>query len=74
MVRRVHGGINLPGSNQNLSFSNRTMMNLEAKQNIARKVVELIPADSSLFLGIGHNPATGCTGTIGSPWPDCSYK
>jgi len=56
MVRRVHGGINLPSSNQNVSFSNRTIMNLEAKQNIARKVVEILPADTSVFLGIGTTP------------------
>ena len=56
MVRRVHGGINLPSSNQNVSFSNRTIMNLEAKQKIARKVVELLPADTSIFLGIGTTP------------------
>ena len=56
LVRRVHGGINLPSSNQNVSFSNRTIMNLEAKQNIARKVVELLPVDSSVFLGIGTTP------------------
>ena len=56
MVRRVHGGINLPSSNQNVSFSNRTIMNLEAKRKIARKVVELLPADTSVFLGIGTTP------------------
>ena len=56
MVRRVHGGITLPSSNHNVSFSNRTIMNLEAKQNIARKVVELLPTDTSVFLGIGTTP------------------
>ncbi len=56
LVRRIHGGINLPSSNQNLSFGNRTIMNLEAKQKIARKVVELLPADTSIFLGIGTTP------------------
>ena len=56
LVRRIHGGINLPSSNQNVSFNNRTMMNLEAKQHIARKVVELFPADTSIFLGIGTTP------------------
>lgn len=56
LVRRVHGGINLPSNNQNVSFSNRTVMNLVAKQNIARKVVELLPHNSSVFLGIGTTP------------------
>lgn len=56
LVRRVHGGISLPSDNHNLSFSNRTVMNLDAKQNIARKVVELLPENSSIFLGIGTTP------------------
>lgn len=56
LVRRVHGGISLPGNHHNLSFSNRTVMNLAAKQTIARKVVELLPENSSLFLGIGTTP------------------
>jgi len=56
LVRRVHGGITLPSSIQNASFSNRTIMNLEAKQNIARKVIELFPADTTIFLGIGTTP------------------
>ena len=56
LVRRVHGGIQLPGSDVNVSFSNRTIMNLEAKQNIARKVVDLLPENASIFLGIGTTP------------------
>jgi DeoR family glycerol-3-phosphate regulon repressor len=56
LVRRVHGGISLPSNNHNLSFSNRTVLNLAAKQNIARKVVELLPENCSIFLGIGTTP------------------
>ena len=56
LVRRVHGGISLPSNNHNLSFSNRTVMNLEAKRRIANKVVELLPENSSIFLGIGTTP------------------
>lgn len=56
LVRRVHGGIKLPSSNKNVSFSNRTVMNLAAKQNIAHKVVELLPENTSVFLGIGTTP------------------
>jgi DeoR family glycerol-3-phosphate regulon repressor len=55
-VRRVHGGISLPGNNHNISFSNRTVMGLAAKQNIARKVVTLLPENSSVFIGIGTTP------------------
>ena len=67
MVRRVHGGINLPSSNQNVSFSNRTIMNLQAKQNIARKVVEILPADTSVFLGIGTTPQQVAQALLGHP-------
>ncbi len=56
LVRRVHGGISLPSNNHNLSFSNRTVMNLAEKHTIARKVVELLPENSSIFLGIGTTP------------------
>lgn len=53
LVRRVHGGISLPGTNHNVSFSHRKVMNLAAKQAVARKVVSLLPEDSSVFIGIG---------------------
>ena len=56
LVRRVHGGIKAPGSDVNVSFNNRTIMNLEAKRNIAHKVVELLPENTSIFLGIGTTP------------------
>ncbi len=56
LVRRVHGGISLPSDNHNLSFSNREVMNLAEKQNIAHQVVELLPENSSIFLGIGTTP------------------
>ena len=56
LVRRVHGGISLPANNHNLSFSNRTVLNLAAKRSIARRVVELLPENSSIFLGIGTTP------------------
>lgn len=56
MVRRVHGGISLPSANDNLSFGNREMLNVSAKQRIAQKVVERLPEGSSIFLGIGTTP------------------
>ena len=56
LVRRVHGGISLPGENHNLSFSNRTIMNLAAKEDIALKVIELFPKNTTIFLGIGTTP------------------
>ncbi len=56
LVRRVHGGIRLPSDDRNLSFNNRTVLNLTAKQRIARKTVELFPENTTIFLGIGTTP------------------
>jgi DeoR family glycerol-3-phosphate regulon repressor len=56
LVRRVHGGISLPSANDNLSFTNRELLNVSAKQRIAHKVAEQIPEGSSIFLGIGTTP------------------
>ncbi|MCW8332501.1 DeoR/GlpR family DNA-binding transcription regulator [Vibrio paucivorans] len=56
MVRRVHGGICLPSANDNLSFSNRDMLNLSAKQCIAKQVAKALPEGTSIFLGIGTTP------------------
>jgi DeoR family glycerol-3-phosphate regulon repressor len=56
LVRRVHGGIRLPSDNHNLSFDNRTVLNLTSKQRIARKTVQLFPENTTIFLGIGTTP------------------
>ncbi|QEQ96654.1 DeoR/GlpR family DNA-binding transcription regulator [Neptunomonas concharum] len=56
LVKRVHGGITLPVQSHNLSFNNRQIINLKAKQAIAQKVAASIPEGSSLFLGIGTTP------------------
>jgi len=56
MVRRVHGGITLPSPNDNLSFTNRELLNLSAKQKIAQRVADALPEGSSIFLGIGTTP------------------
>lgn len=56
LVRRVHGGISLPSANDNLSFSNRELLNLSAKQSIAQEVVKALPEGTSIFLGIGTTP------------------
>ncbi len=54
LVQRVHGGITLP--NRNLSFSNRQVINLEAKRVIARAVAARLPEGACIFLGIGTTP------------------
>lgn len=56
LVRRVHGGISLPSPNDNLSFTNRELLNLSAKQNIAHQVVKQLEEGTSIFLGIGTTP------------------
>ncbi len=56
MVRRVHGGITLPTENDNLSFTNREVVNFTAKQSIAKRIVQDLPEGSSIFLGIGTTP------------------
>jgi DeoR family glycerol-3-phosphate regulon repressor len=56
LVKRVHGGITLPVANQNASFNNRKVINLEQKRLIALSVAKAIPEGSSLFLGIGTTP------------------
>ena len=54
LVRRVHGGICLPSDNHNLSFDNRTVLNLSAKQKIARKAVEFGTRLRDGRIGSGH--------------------
>ncbi len=56
MVKRVHGGIIVPSANDNLSFTNRELLNLPAKQTIAQRVASELPEGISLFLGIGTTP------------------
>lgn len=56
MVRRVHGGISLPSANDNLSFTNREVINISAKQLIAEAVAEQLDEGTSIFLGIGTTP------------------
>lgn len=53
LLQRYHGGAGLPSSVENLTYSDRQVMNLEAKQRIARLVARHIPNHSSLFINIG---------------------
>lgn len=52
-VRRQHGGIAPVSTAENLSFSNRQLLNSDAKQAIAIQVAHAIPNGASVFLGIG---------------------
>lgn len=83
LVQRVHGGITLPVQTHNLSFNNRQVINLSAKQAIARQVAASIPEGASLFLGIGttlqqiaqallgHNHLTVVTNNLNAAFTLC---
>jgi DeoR family glycerol-3-phosphate regulon repressor len=53
LLRRRYGGVSLPSSVDNLSFTSRQVLNQFAKQSMARKVASMIPDNSSVYLGIG---------------------
>lgn len=56
LLRRRHGGVDLPPSEENLAYSARRVLHLDAKQRIASEVARHVPAGSSLFFGIGTTP------------------
>jgi len=56
LVKRVHGGVCVPSATDNLSFSNREVINLRAKQTIAQRVADNLEQGTSIFLGIGTTP------------------
>ncbi len=53
LLRRRYGGVSLPSSVTNISFSSRQVLNQYAKQAIARELAHRIPENSSVYLGIG---------------------
>lgn len=56
LLRRVHGGIALPAPAQNLAYEGRQVLNLAAKQRIARAAAAFLPDRASLFIGLGTTP------------------
>ena len=56
LLRRVHGGVKAITTTQNLEYESRQVLNLEAKQRIARDVAAFIPNGASLFIGLGTTP------------------
>jgi DeoR family glycerol-3-phosphate regulon repressor len=56
LVRRRHGGVEQPASGGNLAYGTRQVLNLEAKELIARAVDGLIPDDATLAFSIGTTP------------------
>ncbi len=56
VLRRRHGGVELPAERENLPYENRRVLNLREKRSIAAKVAEAIPDGASLFFSIGTTP------------------
>ncbi|MEZ5825132.1 MAG: DeoR family transcriptional regulator [Geminicoccaceae bacterium] len=52
-LQRFHGGAGLPSSTENIAYSSRQVLNLEAKQKIAAEVAASIPDQASLCINIG---------------------
>lgn len=53
ILQRYHGGAALPSSVQNIAYSSRQILHLEAKQRIARAVAAHVPDNASLSINIG---------------------
>lgn len=56
ILKRRHGGVELPEPSANLSFTDRQILNLSAKEKIARAAVRYIPNGASLAVSIGTTP------------------
>lgn len=56
LLRRIHGGVGLPVSNQNLAYESRQGLNFEAKRQIAQAVFNFIPDGASIMIGLGTTP------------------
>jgi DeoR family glycerol-3-phosphate regulon repressor len=53
LLRRRHGGVELPPEGENLAYPARQVLNIDAKRRIAQRVAREVPAGASLFFGIG---------------------
>lgn len=56
LLRRKHGGVELPPEDENLAYPARQVLNIEAKRRIAELVAREVPDNASLFFGIGTTP------------------
>ena len=55
MLRRVHGGVELPG-HENMLYASRRTLNGAAKRAIGAAFAEVIPSGASLAVSIGTTP------------------
>ncbi|MFT4173017.1 MAG: DeoR/GlpR family DNA-binding transcription regulator [Rhodocyclaceae bacterium] len=56
LCRRLHGGVDVMPAGENVPYSKRQTLNLDAKRRIARSVAAHVPSGASLFFGIGTTP------------------
>lgn len=56
MLRRIHGGVAPPTDRANIDYNKRKLINLAAKEKIARMVAGHIPDHASLAISIGTTP------------------
>lgn len=57
-LRRHHGGAGVDSSTMNTAYQARKIMDLEAKERIAKALVAMIPDNSSMFINIGTTTET----------------
>ena len=57
VLKRRHGGVELPVPLSNIGFDERQTLNFEAKNKIAREVARWIPDGASVAMSIGTTPA-----------------
>ncbi|MDB5841204.1 MAG: DeoR/GlpR transcriptional regulator [Herminiimonas sp.] len=53
LLARYHGGVGLPSSVENIDYSQRQILNIDAKRRIAAAVAERVPPGTSMLINIG---------------------
>ena len=53
LIARYHGGAASQSTTENTAYTDRQVLNLDAKRKIARLVAQHIPEGASLFINIG---------------------
>ena len=53
LLARYHGGVGLPSSVENIDYSQRQVLNIDAKRRIATAVAQRVRPGSSLLINIG---------------------
>ncbi|MBJ7539225.1 DeoR/GlpR family transcriptional regulator [Marinomonas transparens] len=57
-IRRHHGGASYDSSTTNVAYATRQILQLPAKEHIAKRIAEEIPNHASLFINIGTTTET----------------